>query len=29
LLRRKAWILDQMQQLGSDYLNGIEADARR
>lgn len=29
LLRRQAWILDQMQQLGSDYLDGIEADARR
>ncbi|MGH8306709.1 MAG: monofunctional biosynthetic peptidoglycan transglycosylase [Gammaproteobacteria bacterium] len=29
LQRRQAWILDQMQQLGSDYLNGIEADARR
>ncbi|MGA9855238.1 MAG: monofunctional biosynthetic peptidoglycan transglycosylase [Gammaproteobacteria bacterium] len=29
LLRRQSWILDQMQQLGSDYLDGIEADARR
>ncbi len=29
LLRRQAWILDQMQQLGSDYLQGIETDARR
>ncbi|HVC38197.1 MAG TPA: monofunctional biosynthetic peptidoglycan transglycosylase [Gammaproteobacteria bacterium] len=29
LLRRQSWILDQMQQLGSDYLTGIEADARR
>jgi monofunctional glycosyltransferase len=28
LLRRQAWILDQMQQLGSDYLDGIEAGAR-
>ena len=28
LLRRQAWILDQMQQLGSDYLSGIEATAR-
>lgn len=29
LQRRQAWIMDQMQQLGSDYLAGIEADARR
>jgi len=29
LLRRQAWILDQMQQLGSDYLSGIETDAHR
>ena len=29
LMRRQAWILDQMQQLGGDYLNGIEARARR
>lgn len=29
LQRRQAWILDQMQQLGSDYLNGIEANTRR
>ncbi len=28
LLRRQAWILDQMQQLGSDYLNGIETKER-
>ena len=27
LRRRQHWILDQMQQLGSGYLNGIEADA--
>ncbi len=29
LKRRQAWILDQMGQLGSDYLDGIEAAARR
>jgi monofunctional glycosyltransferase len=29
LLRRQNWILDQMQQLGSGYLNGIETAARR
>ena len=29
LQRRQAWILDQMQQLGSDYLGGMEAAARR
>ena len=29
LQSRQVWILDQMQQLGSDYLAGIEADARR
>jgi len=27
LRRRQNWILDQMQQLGNGYLNGIEADA--
>jgi monofunctional glycosyltransferase len=29
LLRRQAWILDEMRMLGSDYLNAIETDARR
>jgi monofunctional biosynthetic peptidoglycan transglycosylase len=29
LQRRQAWILDQMQQLGGDYLSSIEAAARR
>lgn len=28
LQRRQAWILDQMQELGADYLNGIEATLR-
>jgi monofunctional glycosyltransferase len=28
LLRRQAWILDQMQLLGSDYLNGIAASQK-
>lgn len=29
LLRRQTWILDQMQLLGGDYLDGIEVHARR
>ncbi|HET7394937.1 MAG TPA: monofunctional biosynthetic peptidoglycan transglycosylase [Gammaproteobacteria bacterium] len=29
LLRRQAWILDQMRMLGSDYLDDIETDGRR
>lgn len=29
LLRRHAWILDQMRMLGNDYLDDIETDARR
>lgn len=29
LERRQAWILGQMQQLGADYLSGIEITARR
>ena len=29
LKHRQAWILGQMQQLGGDYLNGIEASSRR
>ncbi len=29
LLHRQSWIVDQMQQLGEDYLNVIEANARR
>ena len=29
LQRRQAWILDQMQQLGADYLNSIESTPRR
>lgn len=28
LQRRQAWILDQMQELGADYLNGTEATPR-